>query len=265
MGLSMDTLNAVPVVILCGGRQVVIESERPSINKALVEIEGIPLFWWVLMHYVLSGAVQFILAIGTQAQTFHKAIAEIGAQPINETPDVYSIKLLGRDCRIRLVETGDDSTTASRLIQCRPYLMDSPVFAVTYSDTLTDIPLGSIYDFHKKHGLVATLLGAQLPIRFRILGVRYNEIKVRGFSPRPVLEATPINGGYYFFNNLIWDKKFSISEDVPLENNVLESLASSGELAVYSHVGKWQNFDAVRDLPALLEIVVQIKNRLLGK
>ena len=246
---ASNSLKNVPVVILCGGRKVLLNDGSciPK-NKALVQVRGRPLFWWSLLQYAVYGASDFILSTGVQAESFGDALLSLGAKQGATDRNCYDLNILGQDRQIRLVESGENTTTGQRLLVCRPYLNSAKVFALTYSDTLSDVNLGAVYDFHQKHGLVASLVGAQFPIRFRILGIRYNEIKVRAFASRPVIEAASINGGFYFFTDAIWGNEFHLVKNHALENEPLEALAASKQLAAFDHSGRWQNFDAERDL-----------------
>jgi glucose-1-phosphate cytidylyltransferase len=261
--IASNSLKNVPVVILCGGRKVLLNngSYIPR-NKALVEVRGRPLFWWNLFQYALYGARDLILSTGVQADSFHDALLSLGAKKSVSDRNCYTLDILGQDCQIRLVESGEDATTAGRLLACRSYLNSAKVFALTYSDTLSDVNLSAVYDFHQKHGLVASLVGAQLPIRFRILGIRYNEIKVRAFASRPVIEAASINGGFYYFTDAICEDRFHLIKKHALENEPLEALAAAKQLAAFDYAGKWQNFDAERDLDEIASLAKVLEMRM---
>lgn len=250
---ASNSLHNVPVVILCGGRKVLLnDGSCIAKNKALVQVRGKPLFWWVIMQYAIYGASDFILSAGAQAEIFHDSLLSLNAKQSAGDYNCYVLKVLGQDRQIRLVESGEHTTTGGRILACRSYLNSAKVFAMTYSDTLSDVNLGAVHDFHQKHGLVASLVGAQFPIRFRILGVRYNEIKVRAFASKPVIEAASINGGYYYFTDAIWADEFHLKKNHALEHETLEALAASKQLAAFDHPGGWQNFDAERDLVEII-------------
>lgn len=208
---------------------------------------------------MLYGASDFILSTGVQAESFGDALLTLGAKQCATDRNRYELNVLGQDRQIRLVESGENTTTGERFLACRPYLNSAKVFALTYSDTLSDVNLGAVYDFHQKHGLVATLVGAKFPIRFRILGIRYNEINVRAFASRPVIESASINGGFYYFTDAIWGDKFHLINKYALENEPLESLAAAKQLAAFDHSGRWQNFDAERDLVEVTSLAQAIE------
>jgi glucose-1-phosphate cytidylyltransferase len=242
----------VPVIILCGGKGVILdETQCQRTNKALIRVRGKPLLYWVMRTYALHGATEFILAAGFQTESFGPALLAAGAEAIGGVAGRYSLRLGTMLCHIKLVTTPTDFSTGARLLACRTALADlgeRECFAVTYSDTLSDLDLAAEMRFHKKHRLIATMVAAKLPVRFRVLGIRTREVLVRGFAARPVIEAASVNGGYYLFNPTFWQVASSLSTEVALENQPLEQIAAAGQLAAFEHKGAWQTCDAERDI-----------------
>jgi NDP-sugar pyrophosphorylase family protein len=87
---------------------------------------------------------------------------------------------------------------------------------------------------------------------------------VRAFASRPVIEAASINGGFYFFTDAIWSDVFHLTENCALENEPLEILAASKQLAAFDHPGRWQNFDAERDLDAMVSLAKALEVKIIG-
>lgn len=255
-----ESLRHIPVVILCGGRGVVLgEGQGERMNKALVRVHGKPLVWWVVLHYAAYGARDFLLPAGLQAERIAQALVEMcGAVPDAASPWSLHCEIRGIRRHLRLVQTGVEDSTAARLLACRHALEAVPTFALAYSDTLADVDLGAELEFHQSHGMVATLVSTQCPVRFRILGMRQGESLVRAFAPRPVIEAAAINGGYYFFGRGIWDARYGVAREAPLETLPLERLAAAGQLQAFEHRGRWQYCDAERDLALLQPVAEQI-------
>lgn len=243
----------VPVLILCGGKGIVVnEQQSERVNKGLIVVQGQPMFSWVMQHYAHFGAQQFVLATGFQSERFRQAMAQLpGVQ--EDGADGYRLPLAGHSCHVRLVDTGLDATTAGRMLACKAWLEQAPCFAMSYSDTLSDLDLGAELRFHRQQGLTATLTAAKYPLRFRILGMRQGERLVRAFAPRPVIETVSINGGYYLFGSAIWTD-YGLDAGMALEEKPLERLAAAGQLAAYDHQGNWQHCDAERDLAELSRV-----------
>ena len=255
--------NEIPVVILCGGKGLVLhENQSQRINKALVRINGKPMFWWVVMHYAIYGAQQFLLPTELQADIFRSFLmGECEAEQDKNDENTYYVYLFDNKISIYLVLTAPEFNTAQRLLACKPYLYGSNHFALTYSDTLSDVDLNKVLSFHLSQGTVATLVSTQYPVRFRILGMRYGESTVRAFASKPVIEAAAINGGFYLFTNNVWDLEYSLDGNAPIESVLLDKLVEKKQLTAYQHNGQWQHCDAERDIPELTSIAIQIASR----
>jgi glucose-1-phosphate cytidylyltransferase len=220
----------------------------------LLQLQGKPLFWWVLHHYARYGARTFILATGIQGDAFAPALTALGAQARASDPQVFDLTVNDHPCQIRLFPTGAQANTAQRLLACKPWVEDANRFALTYSDTVSDVDLGAELAFHASEQRVATLVSAKFPVRFRVLGIRSGETAVRAFAQRPVIDAASINGGYYLFTQTIWEAQYGLEHADALENNPLEQLAQAGQLAAFVHSGAWQNCDSERDFECIERI-----------
>jgi glucose-1-phosphate cytidylyltransferase len=264
MNSGANEFEHVPVVVLCGGRGVLVEGSGPSrVNKGLVRVAGKPLFSWVMLHYAQHGATDFILAAGLHEPEFQRAlVADLGALALEDEPGLFTVRFAGHSCKVRVVATDPAAMTGDRLIACDPWLQQARRFCVTYSDTLSDVDLAAQLEFHRGSGLIATLVAAQLPVRFRVLGMRHDDPVVRAFSSRPVIEAAPINGGYYVFETAVL--AYLHEAAVPrlvLEREILERLARESQLAAFTHRGAWQHFDCERDLDGLTAVAERLQAR----
>jgi glucose-1-phosphate cytidylyltransferase len=256
---STNEFNQIPVAILCGGKGILLdEKQNQRQNKSLIQVLSKPLFWWVMHHYALHGATNFILATGFQGEKFGAALEAAGGKVDAGDANCYVVTIATTSCHVRVVPTALDATTGERLLACKPWLIKAERFALTYSDTLSDVDLSAEVRFHKNQKLVATLVATKYPVRFRILGMRHGEAVVRAFAPRPVIEAASINGGYYIFSTALWDDAYALSSLVALENQPLERLAAAGQLAAFEHKGNWQHCDAERDLVELSNLAQQL-------
>jgi glucose-1-phosphate cytidylyltransferase len=195
-----------------------------------------------------------LLATGYQSELFDAALNAEGAKADLGKPGCYEVTIAKTICRVRIVATTQEATTAERLLACKPWLEHFERFALTYSDTLSDADLGEEMRFHKGQKLVATLIAIKYPVRFRVLGIRQGEVVVRALASRPVIEAAAINGGYYIFTSGLWGGAYGIDKLTTLETLPLELLASAGQLAAFEHNGRWQNCDAERDLDELRKL-----------
>lgn len=256
-------LAGTPAVILCGGRGILIEQGgHHRLNKALIDVHGKPLLWWNLLHYAAHGVRDFILAVGSPAEAFHRTLTQtLQAQALAGAADVYGLNIAGQACQIRVVPTGEVASTATRLLKCAPWLQGAENFCLTYSDTLSDVDLGAEMAFHRRTDSVVTLVSAQMPVRFRVLGLRQGEYTVRGFAAKPVLQNAPINGGFYIATHALLSDGYVNADSTAFETEPLEKLASAGKLAAFEHKGAWQHLDCERDLEKLTELARLLEHR----
>lgn len=262
---TSQSFIGTPVIVLCGGKGIYVgEQNSKRVNKGLIVIGNKPLFYWVMFNYALHGATEFILVVGYQSKEFVSALIELGGKVVLGSERTYNLTITGNMCRISILETPEDATTGARLLACKDKLGTLGIqenFAVAYSDTLSDVDLSAQLEFHKRHGYIATLLSSRLPVRFRILGVRPNEVLVRGFAVRPVIETARVNGGFYIFSAKFWQFTNTLRDDSSLENQPLEELAKENQLACFEHDGFWQSCDSERDLDQLLMITLKLSSK----
>lgn len=247
-------MKDVPVIILCGGRGIYVDGSGERILKALVPVTGEPMLFHVMARYLAAGAGRFLLCAGYQQDRLDRLLLDRGAQALGDR--TYSLSVLGRPCQISVVDTGVESPTGDRISRVAPLLGEASVFAVTYSDTLCNVSLSNVLEFHRRHGRLATLLAVRVPTRFRILGMRLGETQVRAFADSPVIRNDYINGGFYFFDRAVLGPGYlGVGTGVVLENSVLETLAASQQLQAYPYEGAWQYLDAERHILPLGRIV----------
>jgi glucose-1-phosphate cytidylyltransferase len=238
----MPALNPaeIPVVILCGGQPVDLGHGDKRI-KPLVTVNGKPLVAAVIAHYAHYGFTRFLLAAGHQAKELEAAVKALS---------------LPKGVEAQVVDTGADSPTGTRLWKLKDQLKGAKVVAVTYSDTVSDVNLKELLDFHARHGQMASVVAAHLPTRFRILGLRGDEDQVRGFSEQPVISSAFINGGFYFFGQALFSAPYlgRAQEKMVLEEEILQELVKHEQLMAYRHDGRWQHYDNRRDLDFISSI-----------
>ncbi len=224
------SVSDIPVVILAGGKGIRLGKGGEVIPKTMVEVNGKPMLFYVLNHYLTAGFKRFIICAGL-------GIELIECYLYNDFPDGD----------IKVLNTGIDNMTGSRIAQTRG-LIENDIFCMTYGDSLSDVDVQSVIACHLKWQARVTLLAVHNPTRFKILGLMEDEHVIKGFSDKPVLQKDYINGGFYVLNRSVFDAD-SISEaaDCVFEEDVLNELAAEGKLCAYRYEGFWQPLDNERD------------------
>ncbi len=117
-----------------------------------------------------------------------------------------------------------------------------PVLAMN-GDSLTNINLGELVNFHKKFDPTATLVAVPLRSPYGIIDVA-DETLVAGFTEKPELPFW-INAGIYVLSP-------AIIKDLPVKGDHEEltfpALAKNKQLRVYRTRAFWKTIDTVKDL-----------------
>lgn len=242
--MSSNTfIRDVPVVVLAGGDGISLDTAGEILPKGMVSIHDVPLLMHIMDRYASSGFRKFVLCAGKNSASIERFVDEIPK---------FQSKFLSSsnrdDWSVKVVQTGKENRTGSRLSQVRSELVESPHFCLTYSDTYSDINLGELFQWHLEEGKLATLLAINPPVRFKILGFYRDEDRVRGFSNGPILGNDYVNGGFYVFRREVLEMpELSNEPSCTLETTLLDTLVAQEQLVAFKHHGFWQNIDHQRE------------------
>jgi glucose-1-phosphate cytidylyltransferase len=145
--------------------------------------------------------------------------------------------------RIHVVDTGEDTMTGGRLARIRHLVEDDPFFCMTYGDGLANVDVGGSMEFHRQHGLLATMTVVRPSARFG--NAILDGDRVLEFQEKPQTESGLINGGYFVLSPRVLDR---IKDDSTIwEHDPLLSLVENRQLAAFRHDGFWQPMDTLRE------------------
>jgi glucose-1-phosphate cytidylyltransferase len=150
--------------------------------------------------------------------------------------------------RVTVVDTGELTMTGGRLKRVRGYL-DDETFFFTYGDSLSDVDLSALLDFHRGQGTLATLTAVQPPGRFGALVLE--ESLISSFREKPSGDGGWVNGGFFVLEPGVFD--YVEGDATVWEQEPLERLAKDAALSAYKHRGYWQPMDTLRDKMVLEE------------
>ncbi len=218
-----------PLVIFCGGQGLRLRSQSDDLPKPLLPVGPRPVLWHVIRYYACFGVRRFILLTGYRGEMIAQAFAPGGS-------------LLPADCAIHCLPTGESSTTGERLRAVASSLRSESVFFATYSDGLADLDLRALFEFHARHGCIATLTAVRPFSPFGMLQIT-PQGQVTGFAEKPRLEQR-INGGFFVFTPAVFDY---LRPGEPLEGEPMRALSAAGQLMAYLHDGFWACMDTYKD------------------
>jgi glucose-1-phosphate cytidylyltransferase len=234
-------------VILAGGLGTRISEESHLKPKPMIEIGGKPILWHIMKSYSHYGINEFVICLGYKGYVIKEYFANYFLHMSDVTFDMQhnSMEVHQKNVepwRVTLVDTGENTLTGGRLKRVREYIGNEP-FCFTYGDGVSDIDIGALIEFHKKHGNKATVTAIQPPGRYGALNLEGSSVS--SFQEKPAGDGAWINGGFFVLEPAVLD---SIEGDLTSwEAEPLIKLAEDGELNAYQHKGFWQAMDTLRD------------------
>ena len=243
-------------VILAGGLGTRITEETHLKPKPMIEIGGKPILWHIMKIYSAHGVTDFIICCGYKGYLIKEYFANYFLHMSDITFDMSNNKMevhyqYAEPWRVTLVDTGESTMTGGRLKRVAPYLEGEEAFCFTYGDGVGDVDVAATVDFHRKHGLKATLTAVYPPGRFGALDIHHDQ-HITSFKEKPKGDGSRINGGFFVLSPSVID--LIRDDNTVWEREPLERLAESGQLKAFSHQGFWQPMDTLRDKKHLEEL-----------
>ena len=156
----------------------------------------------------------------------------------------------GEDWNITFAETGLDTYTGARIKRIEKYITGDDFF-LTYGDGVADINIKELYEFHKKHGKIATVTAVQPFARFGVLNID-NEL-ISDFTKKHVVHTNRIDGGFFVFTKKVFDY-LSNDRKCALEDQPLKNLVKDNQFVAFRHDGFWQCMDIQQHAEGLNEL-----------
>lgn len=238
-------------VILAGGLGTRISEESHLRPKPMIEVGSMPMLWHIMKIYSHWGINDFIVCAGYKSYV----IKEYFSNFLLHSSDVYldfarnKIEARGsgvEDWRIQIVDTGLDTQTGGRLRRVRQHL-GNETFCLTYGDGVSNVDIGKLIEFHRRHRREATVTAIQPPARFGAM--TFEGDAVASFDEKPKGDGQWVNGGFFVLQPGVFD--YLLDDTTVWEHQPLQKLAQSGNLMAYRHHGFWAAMDTLRDRTAL--------------
>ncbi len=216
------------VVILAGGLGTRISEETKFRPKPMIEIGGKPILWHIMKRYSLFDIKDFIICTGYKKEKILEFF---------ENKENFS-----EEWNVKIVDTGLETMTGGRLKRIKEYCSEK-TFCLTYGDTLNDLNISNLVEFHNRNKKLATVTACQPPGKFGILEIENNI--VTQFKEKPKGDNNWVNGGYFVLEPEVFDyieNDFTIWEQTPMN-----TLVKNGQLVAYKHSGFYQPMDIISD------------------
>ena len=251
------------VIILCGGRGLIDPDTRQRIPKALIQVGGRPLVWHVMKTFAMAGFDEFILALGEGGDAIRRYFFYHHLEGRDIELDsgsgkvTYQSRNSDENWRIKMIDTGLNASTGSRIARCRRYV-ENETFFVTYSDCLGNVDLSRLSQQHRTSGKIVTVAGVQPSSRFGTFTLEGKEIT--GYTVDTKLSGTGgyVNGGYMMMEPEIFSH-LDVFSECNLEREVFTKLSKLRQVGVFHHDGFWQAVDTERDLNLVTQLYLDNK------
>lgn len=245
------------VLLLCGGRGIIDPETRLRIPKGMALLGDRPVIWHIMKTFSAYGHNEFVLALGEGGQyirnyflNYRSQLQDIEVSIANGSVESLS-RIPEENWRIKLVDTGRNAQTGSRIARCRRYIEDESFF-ISYSDCLCNVNMLNLLSFHRSQGKTITVTGVQPLSRFGTFFIENNQVTDYSQTSKLVGSKGCITGGYMVAEPSILEFLNPYSE-CNLESQVFSQIAKDGKVAIYLHEGYWQAIDTERDLLLLNE------------
>ena len=214
--------SKVTALILCGGKGERLRPLTESTPKPLVCINSRPILSYLLDHiksYEISDVVVATGYLSDKIQEFFESS--------------YT------ELNVEIVNSGD-ADILERINSCMPYIEGD--FIVFYGDTLANIDLQALQDFHYEHDKKITMTLWPLKSDFGLVELDSNN-EVKNFQEKPTLDKW-INIGYFYINKNYYDLIF----DNDIFQSFLQQSANNSSINAFKHPGDHITVNTLSDL-----------------
>lgn len=214
-------------VLLAGGYGTRLSEETSEKPKPLVEIGGKPILWHIMKIYSFYGINEFIICLGYKGEMIKKYFSDLNCD---------------KNWKITFVDTGLETMTGGRLKRIQQYV-ENETFCFTYGDTVNNVNIRDLIEFHKNKKSLATVTACIPPEKYGVLSIR--EDMVENFKEKPKDEKNWINGGFFVLEPGIFN--YLKNDNTVWEEEPLRTLASDGKLSAFKHSDFYQPMDILKD------------------
>ena len=247
-------------VIFAGGKGSRFGNGATDSPKPLVSVYGRPIIWHVMKIYEQAGLNDFLICLGYKKEYFYKYFINYHIEnsiiDINTlSGDTSIIEGSKENWNVILKDSGVDTNTGGR-VKSAESIIGKETFTLTYGDSLVDIDIRKVTDFHKMHGKLATVTGVRRRSSYGDLIIEKD--KIIGMKEKAVIGDTWINAGFFVLESGVFD--YISSNQDSWESDIMPALAHDEQLMLYQHEGFWHPMDTVKDRDSIEAVIKNTEN-----
>lgn len=236
-----------------------------ELPKSLLDVQGRPILWYIIMRLRRSGVRRFILPVGYLGHS----IATYVKDAFGDT-----------DCEIVCVDTGADTPIGQRVHQIRQHLPENGTILLANGDALFDIDARDFAALHRAADAAITFATVQTVSKYGLVVLDGNRVagferesRIRGYE---IEGETGINIGLVYAGICMINTRaldvIDLSTSIRFESELFPVLISEATTAQYRVPGFWYSIDTPKDLaevntgsatnPLFAEPAMRLKNDL---
>ena len=198
------------VVILAGGSGTRLREETEFKPKPMIKIGPYPIIVHIMKHYAHYGFNDFIIAAGYRQEMIKEYFSHFPMYNNDiycyRAPEgMWSSDFVGErgwvDFEVLVSDTGENTLKGGRLKKIQHYIKGD-TFMLTYGDSVANVNIPDLLDFHYRHGKMVTITGVHPAPRFG--EVFHSNGQVQAFVEKKDNDCY-VNGGFMVMSRGIFD------------------------------------------------------------
>ncbi len=227
-------MKKIKALILCGGKGERLRPLTDMLPKPLVHLRGRPILSHLLDHLIKYGIDDVVIAAGFQAEKIYEFF-----------DNNY------RDLNVEIVDSGDVDII-ERIKLCSSRIDDD--FIVLYGDTLANVNLNKLQQFHFSHDAKATITLWPFKTSFGLFELD-SDGNVINFHEKPTLNQS-INIGYFYYEKEV----LSWMKDISTYAEFLGFMATQRKGKGFVHHGVHLTVNTLRELEDAEQLIDKFEN-----
>ena len=226
-------------LILAGGKGTRLRPITDSLPKPLVKVAGKPIIDYAIDHCLFHGVDKFLILSGY-----------LSSKVVNH---VSSMKNSQERINFKVIDSGDVDII-ERIRQALDYVR-TKYLIVLYGDTISDVNIDDILNFHKSHNSIATMATWQIRTNFGVIESDKSGLVVE-YKEKPKMDVW-INIGYI----VISADRAGCINNFDTFQEFLENLVETQNLYSYQHNGFHYTVNNLSELQDAEECLVEMHKR----
>ena len=215
-------MNNLSAIVLCGGKGMRLRPLTEDSPKPLIKINGKPILYYIINHLLKYDVNKIITATGYKSEMI----------------DDFMFKNFSK-IDYCIINSGDVSII-DRIKDCISNVPQD--FILCYGDTICDINITKLIDFHDKKPEGVTITSYPISIPFGVLKTGPKDIVLK-FEEKPILDEV-MNIGYCIFSK----DNFSIFKTSDSLVDVFNTLILKSKLRCYKHTNIHITINTISEL-----------------